>query len=418
MPSPNHRLGPRGGVIAVAYAFAVTMLGTTMPTPLYPIYQRQIHFSALIVTVVYAAYGLGVLAALLLLGPLSDRYGRRRILLPGLAAAAGSSVIFLFAHSLPALLVARVISGLSAGVFTGTATAALIDLTPTRHQPRATLLATAVNTGGLGLGPLVAGILAQVVSAPLRVPYALHLALLLPAALLVALIPDTGCSERGSSRRLTRLSVPAEVRATFIRAGAAGFAAFSTMGLFSAVAPAFLAKLLALPSHALSGAVVFSLFAASTVGQLSLARFPDRAALPVGCSIMIAGMAAIAGGLAASSLLPLLIGAVVAGFGTGLSFRAGLAAVNAEAPAQRRGELNSSFFVVAYLALSIPIIGVGVATEAFGLRAAGLVFSACVVVLALAVLVSELRQSVSSGHPEQPRGRLRTEATADSTGNR
>jgi MFS family permease len=418
MQSKEHRLGARGGLIAVAYAFAVTMLGTTMPTPLYPIYQQQIHFSALIVTVVYAAYGLGVLTALLLLGPLSDRYGRRRILLPGLAAAAASSLIFLFAHSLAALLVGRVISGLSAGVFTGTATAALIDLTPPPLRQRATLLATAVNTGGLGLGPLVAGVLAQLVASPLRVPYVVHLVLLVPAGALVALIPDTGVAESGAKRRLARLSVPPEVRATFARAGAAAFAAFSTMGLFSAVAPAFLGKLLGLPSHALSGAVVFIMFASSTVGQLSLTRFPERAALPAGCVIMIAGMAAIAGGLAAGSLAPLLTGAIIAGFGTGLSFRAGLAAVNAEAPEERRGELNSSFFVVAYLALSIPIIGVGIATEAFGLRTAGLVFSACVVMLALAVLVSQLRSGVSSERPGRRQGRPRTEATAGSTGNR
>jgi MFS family permease len=413
----GRQLSSRTALLAVAYAFAVTMIGTTMPTPLYPIYQRHIHFSALMVTVVYAAYGVGVLLALLLLGPLSDRYGRRRILIPGLAAAAVSSIVFLLAQSLPVLLVGRVISGLSAGVFTGTATAALIDLTPEELRPRATLIATAVNTGGLGLGPLIAGALAQFVPDPLRVPYALHLALLIPAIALVALIPDTG-AKQDAPLRLARLGVPPEVRATFIRSGAAAFAAFATMGLFSAVAPAFLAKLLGLPSHLLSGAVVFALFAASTVGQLSLGRFSTRHALAVGCAIMIVGMASIAGGLAASSLALLLIGANVGGFGTGLSFRAGLAAVNAEAPPNRRGELNSSFFVVAYLALSIPIVGVGVATKALGLRDAGLVFSACVVALALAVLLGQTGAALSSGHRARRPGRPRSEATEGSTGSR
>src|SRR5689334_8281888 len=94
---------PPWPMIGVAYAFAVTMLGTTLPTPLYPIYQRHMHFSALIVTVVFATYGIGVLAALLLLGPLSDRFGRKRILLPGLALSALSSIVFLFAQGLPLL---------------------------------------------------------------------------------------------------------------------------------------------------------------------------------------------------------------------------------------------------------------------------------------------------------------------------
>jgi MFS family permease len=106
----------------VAYAFAGTMIGTTMPTPLYPIYEQRFDFSALTVTIVFAAYGLGVLAALVLFGQLSDQYGRRRVLLPGLVLSAVSSIVFLLAQGLPALFLGRVLSGLSAGVFTGTAT--------------------------------------------------------------------------------------------------------------------------------------------------------------------------------------------------------------------------------------------------------------------------------------------------------
>jgi MFS family permease len=132
---------------------------------------------------------------------------------------------------------------------------------------------------------------------------------------------------------------------------------------------------------------------------------------------MIAGMAIVASGLAASSLALLLIGAVVAGMGTGLAFRSGLAALNAEAPADRRGEINSTYFFVAYLALSLPIIGVGVASEAVGLRTAGLVFSGCVALLALLVLIS-LGRRVNSERPGQPPDTPRNEAMADSTGNR
>jgi MFS family permease len=400
----------------VAYAFAVTMVGTTLPTPLYPIYQTKIGFSDLIVTVVYAAYGAGVIAALLLIGPKSDRFGRRRVLLPGLVVAAASSVVFLLAESLAALFVGRVLSGLSAGAFTGTATATLLDLAPAQHRARATLIATAVNMGGLGLGPLLAGSLAEWAPDPLRTPYAVHLALLLPAAAAVWLMPETVTTGGRGRTPLINLGVPAEIRGTFIRAGTAAFAAFATMGLFTAVAPAFLGKLLHLPNHALSGAVVFLLFAASTAGQLAQMRFAVVVALRGGCACMIAGMSAIAAGLGAESLALLLVGAAVAGFGTGLSFRAGLASINEEAPAERRGELNSTFFLVAYLALSVPIIGVGVAGQAIGLRDAGLVFSGCVGLLALAVLLSLTR--VSSARRERPPGKPRSAATEGSTGSR
>ncbi len=406
-------------MIGVAYAFLVTMIGTTMPTPLYPIYEQRFDFAALTVTIVYAVYGVGVLATLLLVGPLSDRVGRRRLLLPGLGFAAASSVVFILAQGLPALFIGRVLSGISAGLFTGTATAALLDLASDKQ--RATLVATVVNMGGLGLGPLLAGILAELAPDPLRLPYAVHLALLVPAAAVILLMPEPHPAEpQPHARRAPAINVhiPAEVRSTFIRAATAAFAAFATLGLFSAIAPVFLGELLGLSNHALSGAVVFTLFAASLGGQLSLPRFSAQGALQAGCGFMIAGLAAIAAGLAADSLLLLLLGAAVAGFGTGLSFRAGLSALNAQTPPEKRGEVNSAFFLVAYVALSFPIIGVGVANNAFGLRAAGLVFIGCVALLALLVTAEPARRGeLSSEPPEQSPDTLHSAATADSTGN-
>jgi hypothetical protein len=189
------------------------------------------------------------------------------------------------------------------------------------------------------------------------------------------------------------------------------------MGLFTAVAPAFLGKLLGLPNHALTGAVVFLLFGASTVGQMAVGRFAPERALPTGCAIMVAGMGFIAGALAASWLGLLLAGALIAGLGTGLSFRGGLALLGSETPAEHRGEVNSSFFALAYLALSVPIIGIGFAAEAIGLRDAGLVFTGCVALLALGVLLSLSRASrrdVSSSARGRRRGRPRSAATAGS----
>src|SRR5689334_19049078 len=121
------------------------MIGTTMPTPLYPLYERELGFGGLMVTVVFATYAVGVLLALLLVGRLSDQVGRKAVLLPGLGLAAASSLVFLVPHSLVALFAGRLLSGLSAGIFTGTATATLIDLAPPEGRARAGLIAAAVN---------------------------------------------------------------------------------------------------------------------------------------------------------------------------------------------------------------------------------------------------------------------------------
>jgi hypothetical protein len=150
---------------------------------------------------------------------------------------------------------------------------------------------------------------------------------------------------------------------------------------------------------------------------MAVGRFAPERALPTGCAIMVAGMGFIAGALAASWLGLLLAGALIAGLGTGLSFRGGLALLGSETPAEHRGEVNSSFFALAYLALSVPIIGIGFAAEAIGLRDAGLVFTGCVALLALGVLLSLSRASrrdVSSSARGRRRGRPRSAATAGS----
>lgn len=373
--------------VAATYAFAATMLGTTLPTPLYALYRPRFGFSELMITVIYATYAAGVIAALLLFGRVSDEIGRRRTLLGGLVCSALSAVAFLAAHGLPLLIVGRVISGLSAGIFTGAATATLVDLALPARRGRATLIATMANMGGLGLGPLIAGVLVQWATLRLRLSFWVDLAVLLPAAAGIWAMCEPVADLSRLRLRPQALNVPREIRPTFTRAALAAFAGFAVLGLFTAVSPAFLAQILHHRSHALLGVIVFAVFLASTVGQLLLEWVPERLALPCGCAMLILGMAMLAVGLGVSSLGLLVAGGVVAGLGQGLSFRAALAAVNAAAPADRRGEIASSFFVVAYVALSIPVIGEGVLAQLTTLRTAGLVFAGAVAGLAAVVLV-------------------------------
>ncbi len=262
-----------------------------------------------------------------------------------------------------------------------------MDLAPPARRGRATLVATIANMGGLGCGPLLAGLLSQWVSSPLRLSFWVNLALLVPAAIGVWAMPEAITDRRRPRLRPQALSVPAEIRSTFTRAALAAFAGFAVLGLFTAVSPAFLGQALGVRSHAVVGLVVFAVFAASTGGQMLLGFVPERAAMPAGAGALIAGMGLLALGLAGSSLALLVLGGVIAGAGQGLSFRAGLAAVNASSPAERRAEIASSFFVVAYVAISIPVIGEGVLAQAVGLRPAGEAFAAGVAALSAVVLV-------------------------------
>lgn len=383
------RLGGRAAFFAVAYAFAVTTLGTTMPTPLYGIYQERFGFSELTITLIYATYATGVIAGLLLFGRLSDEIGRRRTLLPALALSAASAAVFLLAQGLAPLFAGRVLSGLSVGVLTGSATAALIDFAGSGQESRATLASTFANLGGLALGPLLAGALAEWAAEPLRLPFWVDLALLAPAALLIWAIPEPVEPTGPPKLRPQPLRVPPPMRAIFAKAALAAFVGFAVLGSFTGVSSAFLATILGVHSHFVVGLVVF---ASSTAGQLLLGRADPRTGMVRGCAGLILGLALVFAALATSSLPLLVIGGVVAGAGQGLSFRAGLYTVNAAAPADRRAEVASSFFVVAFVALSIPVVGIGVLAELTSLRTAGLVFSALVALLAATALALLARE--------------------------
>jgi MFS family permease len=316
----------------------------------------------------------------------------------GLATAGTSSAVFLItahAHShgtgLALLLLGRLLSGLSAGVFTGTATATLADLYGEDRKVQASLVAALANIGGLGLGPLLAGVLAKYVSAPLTTPYAVHLGLAVLAAVAVVVTPETVRVER--PRRLTfqALGVPSGSRSTFIQAGTAGFAGFAVLGFFTAVCAATLA-LLGHHDPFLTGAVVFAVFAASACGQAVSLRVATRGALLAGTAGLVAGSAVLGVAIGVKSLPLLLIGGAVAGASQGLSFRSALGAVTAAAPANERSKVASSFFAVCYVGISLPVLAIGAASDKYGLVRTGEVFGGVIAGISLGAMIALARE--------------------------
>jgi MFS family permease len=379
----------------LAYAFAAIMVGTTLPTPMYALYAEHMHFAVLTTTVIYATYAGGVILALLAFGRWSDAIGRRPVLLAGVAFALASAAVFLVAESVPLLLVGRVLSGLSAGVFTGTATAAVIEAAPPHWRAKAAAVATVANIGGLGAGPVLAGLLVQYAPQPLHLSFIVHLVLAALAGIAVFVVPET--STRTGKIGVQRLSVPPQVRAVFVIGALAAFAGFAVTGLFMAVAPSFLDEVVGIDNDAVAGLVASSIFAASAVAQIAAKSVEPQRAVAVGCAVLIAGMAVLAAALCFSSLAGLIAAGVVAGIGHGMTFSRGLAAVAERAPADRRAEVNSTYFVVAYVAISLPVVGEGLAAQAWGLQTAGVTFAVAVAALAAVclatILVQERRQA-------------------------
>lgn len=394
------RCGRDTGLWLVAGALAVTMLGTTLPTPLYVLYQHQWAFSTLTGTLIFSAYAGGVVAALLVLGRSSDVTGRKPMLMLGLACTTASDLVFLGASDVELLVAGRVLSGLSAGIFTGTATAAILDLAPRAIRPRATLVATVANMGGLGAGPIVAGLIADLGPEPLLLPYAVHLGLVGLAAIALWTVPETVAVSSRLRPGVPRLGVPREVSGVFLRAALPGFVGFGVLGLFAAIAPTFLRELLRLSSPTLGGGIASAVFVASCVGQTLPMSRRVQTNLSAGSAVLFCGLSLLAIALGTASLLMLLVAAAVAGLGQGITFRAGLTLVNEQAPADRRSDVASTFFAVMYAGISFPVVGVGLSAHAWGLRMAGIGFCLTMAVLSLVPLLLRRRSSAAETHRE------------------
>jgi hypothetical protein len=245
----------------------------------------------------------------------------------------------------------------------GTATAALTETYSGSSSRYASMVATAANMGGLGLGPLIAGLFAQFASGPTVLVFEVYLAVLAVAAIGLVFVPETVAGRQKLSLRFTGLGIPSAGRSEFTAAGVAGFAAFALLGMFTALAPSFLGDVLHVVSHAAGGAVVFALFAAATTTQLVLARFRSRIVILCGLMVFLAALALVVAGLSERSMALFLAGTIVSGVAIGAVFIGSVSTANRLAPAEMRGRVVSTYFVFAYVGLTIPVIEVGIASQ-------------------------------------------------------
>jgi MFS family permease len=366
----------RIGFWVVTLVFTTAMAFTTVPTPLWALFAQRDRFSSLTVTIVFAVYALAVAVSLFLAGHLSDWRGRRRVLMPALTLEILAGGVFVLWPSLPGLLLARVLSGLGVGAVAATAVAWLSELGGAGR--RSQMVATGANLGGLGLGGLISGALAQWTSPALSVPFILFTAALLLAwgALLAA--PETrGQSIPRPPYRPQRVSVPARSRRRFFAAALGAAITFAVFGLLTSLAPSFLAVTLHEPSLALAGAVPFAAFATAALAQTLTASRTTAQLLAAAIPALLAGLGllTIALWLPSPSLGVFLVGDVVVGAGCGLMFTGAIATVGEIASEEHRAEALAGLFLAAYLGLAGPVIGLGVLTQIASTRVSVLVFA-------------------------------------------
>jgi MFS family permease len=380
--TPHRR---RSGFWLVAVGLAALTAFSTAPSGLYGIYAREDHLSPITITLIYSSYAAGILLSLVLVGHVSDWYGRRTLLVSAVLTSLLASVVFATSTSLPALFVGRVLTGVSLGAAVAAATAWLADLDAgpgAAATRRAQIVATVANVGGLAVGPLLAGLIAVHVTADPRLVTLFFTAVLTLALVGVALAPEGRTLPRPRPPyRPQRLEVPAAARAEFGAALTGDFLVFSVFGVFAGLSSPFLSGVLHRPSPVLAGLAVFVSFGVGALTQVTTMTWPLRRLLGLGIPVLVVGLAVVvsAAWVQPPSLTLFFVGAALVGVGSGAIYRSTLTVVLTAAPANERAGALALFFVVGYVGLSLPVVAAGIAL---------LYVSFKVVLLAFAIVVA------------------------------
>ena len=381
---------PHRHVAVVATLVGVMFIATTLPTPLYVIYEHTFRFSRVTLTLVYAVYVVGNLVALLLLGRTSDIIGRRKVSLAAIAIATVSTIFFLFARDTAWLFWARIFNGVAVGLTAGTATAWITELDPNQDRARAAVITTTSNFLGLALGSLLAGVLAQYEPWPLRLTFVVYLGLLAALAILIARTRETVTRrESGLNALLTwpRLGVPSGLGAPFTAPALTVFGGMALAAFYAALIPSILAENLGEPNHAVAGLVVAEFATVVAITIVLTRRLESRSAMLGGLALLPFGLALLVAAQAGGSVPVLLIGTVASGISSALGYRGSLQVVNEIAPSDRRAEMVSTYFVVGFAGNALSVIGVGVISSFTSPLAASIVFAVTIAVFAGVALI-------------------------------
>jgi MFS family permease len=392
--APTGRLSHPAAFVAIAAVLVLFMAASSAPSPLYVVYQHEWGFSAATLTIVFAAYVLGLIASLLVIGALSDHVGRRPVLAAAITLEAVALVLFLTAGDVTVLLLARVAQGIATGAATTTLGATLVDLNPAHAPGRAGLVNGVAPIGGLAFGALGCGALVQFGPAPTHLVFALLLAGTVLAGLVVARLPETSARRPGARASLIpRVGVPVGLRADVYTIIPILVASWALGGLYMSLGPLVAVSLFGLGSHLVGGLVVTLLCGTGAVTTYLVRGWPTEKVLTVSGVLLSIGTTVTLSGVLAHSIVLAGLGTVAAGVGFGASARAVFGMLAQLAAPEQRGELFAVAYTIAYLAFSLPAVFAGFASASVGLRSTALAYGLGVVALGLTALVVQQARS-------------------------
>jgi predicted MFS family arabinose efflux permease len=355
-PASRWRLSRSAAFYLQASITISFLAGSIAPTPLYPLYQAQWGFSPITVTVVFGIYALAVLSALLVTGRLSDHIGRRPVLLAAILAQIATMLIFATAGGLTALLVARVLQGLSTGAAVAAVGAGLLDL----DKARGTTANAIAPPLGTAVGGLLAGFVIQFLPAPAHLVYLILGAVFIAQAIGVLLMHESISPQAGALRSLRpQIGVPAVARTPLLLAIPALMASWALIGLFGALDAALVRNILGFGSSLIGGLSLFVLAASGALSTFLMRARPPRTMTSFGSAGLLVGMAVIVAASLYHDITTFFVGITVAGLGFGAAFQGAIRSIVPLAAAHERAGVLSVIFVVSYLAMGVPAVIAG-----------------------------------------------------------
>ena len=390
VPAPGSRgltLGRPAAFWLLAVILGLLLFASSVPSPLYIVFQEQWDFSAITLTSVFAVYALGLLASLVIAGSVSDHAGRRPTLFIALAIEIAGMLLFAEARSVEWLFAARALQGIATGLAMGTISAALLDLQPPDKPRLGALVGVAAPLGGLAAGALAAGLLVQYGPSPTHLVFWLLFGAFAVAILLATAIPETVQRDGPWVHALRpSVAVPAPMRVAFIATIPCLLAAWALGGLILSLGPSLTAGVLGNTSHIAGGLPIFIMAGLSSLASIWLRDTHARTTARGGLAALIVGVVFALVGLETGSLALFLVGTAIAGLGFGPAFAGAFRALSNRAPVDQRAGLVSAILVVSYLAFSLPAVAAGAAITRFGLHDTADVYGVALIVIAAVAL--------------------------------
>ncbi|QOZ37885.1 MFS transporter [Bradyrhizobium sp. CCBAU 53421] len=387
MRTPRVELQHTAALAAVGMLLATAFGLSTLITPLYLIYQKTFGFSQITLTLIYAAYAIGNIAALLF-GRASDRAGRRMTALSAIAVLILAALIFLFARGIAWLYVGRILSGLGIGLASGTGNAWLAELVGEADKGRAAIIGTSTNFLGLGVAALLSGLLAQYAPWPLQLSFIIYLLVACAVAMLIWITRET--VQHPDPRQIElrpKLALPRKVQAQFVAPAITGFGLMALVGFYASLMPSILSHDLHIENRAAGGALLFELALVVALVIVATQALASRTSMLWSLALMIPASAAIVVAQVSASLWVMLAATAVVAISAGLGYRGSLQVVNQIAPADERAAVVSTYFVCCFIGNALPVIGVGVLSSLTNTTIADMAFSAVIAAFAVVALI-------------------------------